>query len=256
MPHRVHHRCPGSVAFEAGIAGDDGGRLHRLERGLRFAGALIALRRLPGKTALNGGPQAGRNGRAEWCGNLAQNRCGDLECGVAAEGQATGCRFVEHDAERPQIAAIIGRLAAKNFRSKISQRAADAAALWRARVGERWLIGTANLHLLREAEVEHLDQAFRGDHDVGRFEIAMRDAAVVRARQGGGDLNAVAQHDLWRQSDAAAHLAQALAFDQFHNDVEVALRLANFVDGADVGMSERRGGACFVEKRVAGGQLG
>jgi hypothetical protein len=32
---------------------------------------------------------------------------------------------------------------------------------------------------------------------------------------------------------------QRLALDQFHHDVELAVGLANFVNGADVGMSEK-----------------
>ena len=47
---------------------------------------------------------------------------------------------------------------------------------------------------LGQAEVEHLHGAVGADHDVGRFQIAMDDAAGVRRRQRIGDGNGDPQH--------------------------------------------------------------
>ncbi len=79
----------------------------------------------------------------------------------------------------------------------------------------------------------------------------MNDTAVMSAGERAGDLNAVAQDGPWRQSRIGAHAVQRLALDQFHHDVELAVRLANFVDGADVGMSESRRSTGFVEQILA-----
>ena len=45
-----------------------------------------------------------------------------------------------------------------------------------------------------QAEVEHLHRAVRPDNDIGRFEIAMDDAARVRRRERISDRDGDAQH--------------------------------------------------------------
>ena len=107
-------------------------------------------------------------------------------------------------------------------------------------------------HLLGEAEIEDFNQTIGGDDDIRGLQIAMNDAAVMSASQCAGNLNAIAQDRLGRQSASRAHGAQRLALDQLHHDVEFAVGLANFVDGADVGMSERRRSAGFVEQVLPG----
>src|SRR5882762_6020930 len=81
----------------------------------------------------------------------------------------------------------------------------------------------------------------------------MNDAFVVRASESGGDLRAVAQDGFRRDADVSAEGAKSFAFDQLHDDVKFAVGLGDFVDGADVGVSERRGGAGFVKQILAGG---
>jgi hypothetical protein len=48
--------------------------------------------------------------------------------------------------------------------------------------------------LLGEAEIEHLGVALGGQHDVGRFEIAVDDAVVVGGAEGFGDLGRGRHH--------------------------------------------------------------
>jgi len=48
---------------------------------------------------------------------------------------------------------------------------------------------------------------------------------------------------------------QRLALDQFHDDVEFAVGLADIVDRADVGMRQGRGSARFVQQILAGGSV-
>ena len=110
---------------------------------------------------------------------------------------------------------------------------------------------TAASDLLGQTEIEDFDQAVGGDDDIRRLQIAMNDASVMSAGECAGNLHAIAQDRLRRQSGIRAHGVQRLALDQLHHDVEFALGLANFVDGADVGMSESRRGARLVEQ-IAG----
>ncbi len=81
----------------------------------------------------------------------------------------------------------------------------------------------------------------------------MNDAFVMCAAKSGGDLRAIAQDGFRRDADVSAEGAKSFAFDQLHDDVKFAVGLGDFVDGADVGVGERRGGAGFVEEILAGG---
>ena len=47
-------------------------------------------------------------------------------------------------------------------------------------------------------------------------------------------------------------LGQALAVDVLHDDEDVAVLFADFVDGADVGMVERGRGLCLVDQPLPG----
>ncbi len=83
----------------------------------------------------------------------------------------------------------------------------------------------------------------------------MNDAFVVRAAESGGDLCAVAQDGFRSDADVSAEGAQGFAFDQLHDDVELAVGFGDFVNGADVGVGEGRGCARFVEQILAGGGI-
>ncbi len=47
-------------------------------------------------------------------------------------------------------------------------------------------------------------------------------------------------------------ILQGVAFEKFHGDKVLALILAEFVDRADIGMIERRGGLGFAEEALEG----
>ena len=72
------------------------------------------------------------------------------------------------------------------------------------------------------------------DHDVGRLEIAMHDAGVVRGLQARGDLPGE-RHDLRdRQALLAQDRRQVAALDVRHRDVLDAVDLAEVVNADDV----------------------
>ena len=79
----------------------------------------------------------------------------------------------------------------------------------------------------------------------------MNDASVMRADERAGNLDAATNDYFGRQSGIRAHLAQGLAFNQLHHDVKLALRLADVVDGANIGMSKGAGGTRFLKKILA-----
>src|SRR5262249_43937246 len=95
-----------------------------------------------------------------------------------------------------------------------------------------------------KAEIQHLNQAFTGDYDVGALQVPVDDRTVVRMRQGACNLAPVSQDGLGGQAGTADHpraadkCRQRLAFDQLHHDVELAIELANLVYSANIWMTE------------------
>ena len=119
-----------------------------------------------------------------------------------------------------------------------------------ARVGNRHRAGglVRRAQLQCDAEVEHLRPPVRRDHHVGGLEIAMDDTVGVRMFEGVGELMADAAHALGRHRASSQDRLQRLAADELHGDVRHAVHIAYFVDGADIGMIERGGGARLVQQ--------
>ena len=55
--------------------------------------------------------------------NLMQHRVHGVNRGVAFDRQSPGCHFIQHDAERIDVAAMINAFAARLFRRHIGGRA-------------------------------------------------------------------------------------------------------------------------------------
>jgi hypothetical protein len=101
----------------------------------------------------------------------------------------------------------------------------------------------------REAEVENLDQAAVGEHDVLRLEVAMKDAQRVRGLETVGDLNADREHQLEAGRAARDERVERLAGHELHDDVGFFAGFADLVDGADVGVFDRRGQPRLAQHR-------
>ena len=93
-----------------------------------------------------------------------------------------------------------------------------------------------------QAEVEKLDVAILGDHDVRGFEIAMSDPVAVRVRKGLGYGHGVSEPFLEGENLTRNGLVECLALEQLHHEKWGSLVLTNLVDDRDVGMRERGGG--------------
>src|SRR6185295_7583344 len=94
----------------------------------------------------------------------------------------------------------------------------------------------------RQAEVEKLGVARRGDHDVGRLEIAMQDAAIVRRFNGTRNLNPETNGAINRHRSE-----QCLALDELEHEISVA----NVMDLTDVRMVQRRYRTSLLLKAMA-----
>ena len=88
-----------------------------------------------------------------------------------------------------------------------------------------------------QAEVGDADAAVRVEHHVGRLEIAVQHAAVVRRGKAGADLPRDLGGPLFREApDALQQPGQIFPVDELHRQEHAAVVLADVVDAADVGV--------------------
>lgn len=149
-----------------------------------------------GEAATNGAIESGgseRNGVGDGSGFFFEDGGSDAELTPAVEGAMAGEHFVEHGAEREDVAAAVEFLAFNLFGRHVLKSADDGAFLGDGILlgrgsGERGESGLGSAGL-GEAEVEKFCAGL-GEHDVGRFDIAMNDAAAVGFVEGVGEFGA------------------------------------------------------------------
>ena len=154
--------------------------------------------------------------------------------------------FVEHQAEAPDVGAVVHFLAARLLRCHVggcSHHDALPGAGHRGHVG----LECGRSHL-GQAEIEHLHAVARGDEDIGGFDVAVDDARAVRRVERVGHLDAHIQHRVQAQRAPTEAILQRRALQVLHGDERSPVLFADVVDGADVGVVERRCGAGLALK--------
>src|SRR5207253_2122826 len=86
-----------------------------------------------------------------------------------------------------------------------------------------------------QAEVGDMRLSLGVEQDVGRLEIAMQHAPLMRVLHRPGYRGQQLSSPAWLTPQAVEARRQTAAFDQLHAEVVLPLVLANFVDGHDVG---------------------
>ncbi len=163
-----------------------------------------------------------------------------------------GQHLVEDDTQSEDVGARVGTLATEDFRSHVDRRAAGDAAL-RERLGSghgQGRIGAGNA--ARHAEVEQLDLAGGGEHDVLRLNVAVENAFGVGGCEGVDALKSDGEEAIERERGAQL-VAQRGAGDELHDQQDIVLFFDNVVDGGDIGMNEGGGALAFAEEEVAVG---
>ena len=207
-----------------------------------LAAGLIALLRLFCQGLHHYGTYARMDGRIDLPRrdrNFIDNFIDDRGDVLAGEGLFAGQHFVEHDAQRKNVAAAVHRAPLHLLGRHVAGRAHDV----------RGLLGAAELKNLGSAEVRDLDGVVGGQHQVGGLDVAVNNVAFMGVLQRAAGL----VHDAQRAGQGKGMSAiqkslQALAFHQLHGDVVEAVFFAGVVDHHDVGMGEQTGGACFCLK--------
>ena len=155
------------------------------------------------------------------------------QLGVARERHLAGQRVEEHAAERVDVGARVGGLAADLLRRDEVGRADELA---RARDAAR------GGGVLGQPEVGQVGVVLRllGDQHVGRLDVAVHEAAAVRGVERRRDLPDEPHGALGREPALALdELAQVGALHVAHGEVEDAVGLAGLVDGDDVRVVDR-----------------
>jgi len=118
-------------------------------------------------------------------------------------------------------------------------------------------VGLVHVEAAGEAEVEYLDEAAIGEHDVGGLEVAVEDAELVRGGEAVGDLDTGGERELQAGGALGDDLVERLAGDVLHDNVGLVLSaglggcLADVVDGGDVGVVDGGGEAGLAQLRGA-----
>ena len=176
---------------------------------------------------------------------LSQDRGEHLRRVFSGERARAGEHLVEHQAERPDVRALVDELSFRLLGRHVGGGAEDDAHLREGgrregrREGRVRRGGRGGRGSLGEAEIEHLDGAVGAELDVRRFQIAMDDAGLVRGFERLGHLLRDRQRLVDRDGAARDALREILALDQLHHERADAGRLFDAVQLRDVRMIER-----------------
>ena len=167
---------------------------------------------------------------------------------LAAKGAAPRQHLVEHGAEREDVGAVIHLLPAHLLRRHVADSPHHRAGVCvhAPRRDLRLGLLPVPLRQLRQPEVQNLRAPVRSDEDVLGLEIAVHNSALVRGGEAARDLRCVVDGLTLRERRAPQLLAQRLAFEQLGDDEGRAVVLPNVVDGEDVRVVERAGGASLL----------
>ncbi len=144
------------------------------------------------------------------------NQLGEV---LAVERALPGEDLVEDQAERVDVAARRDLSTGELFRRHVGRRAR----------AERFAGGAG------QAEVGQTDFAGAVEHHVGRLEIAVDHAALVRGGEPGADLTRDLERAILRKAaDAPQQRREIFAVDVLHRQEGAAVELVDVIDAADV----------------------
>ena len=93
----------------------------------------------------------------------------------------------------------------------------------------------------RDPEVHHLDDPHLGDHQVGRFEVAVHDAGAVRVRERVEDLHRkVGGLRRRERTQALRELVHGLAAHELHHHQQIVVVPVELVERRDARVIEAR----------------
>jgi hypothetical protein len=163
---------------------------------------------------------------------------------AAVERTLAGEHLVEHHAEREDVAAHVAGPTHRLFGRHVGDGSHH-----RARLGHRQLRGRFALvgaEALGQPEVENLREAVGRDDHVGRFQIAVEDAARMRFGQAVSNLNGVVERLIEAQGTSCHSLRQCFSLEILHHEEVDAILAADVEQRANVGVAQPGHGACLA----------
>jgi hypothetical protein len=139
----------------------------------------------------------------------------------ALECRASRQHLEQHATESPDIRPLVDWLSARLLRTHVRRRAEDRAVdgAGDCRRGLQQVgTGPVATHRLCDAEVEHLYDTLGCDLDVGRLQVSMDDALLMRGLEGVGNLRGDRQGVDERQRPASDPLGQCVAFHELEHE--------------------------------------
>ncbi len=182
-------------------------------------------------------------------GQPFQNCIEDQRRSVPAKREGSGRHLIQHRAKRKQIAARIEFLAFGLLGRHVSHgphgRSGTGQVVFahggRLREHSRRVhAAAADRSDLGQSEVQHLGMTALGDENVGGLDVAVNDALGMRGVERIGNLDREREQRVHLQRTPGDHVLQSHAVQIFHGDERLAILLADVVNGADVGMVQRR----------------
>ena len=163
---------------------------------------------------------------------------GDLVFAGRFEGQASSKQLIESDADGVDIGARVELFAQDLFGRHEGQRAQDHARSCElgAECGER------------QSEIEKFNAIVAADHDVGGFDVAMHDAAIVGVGEAREDLLNVVKPGRESHWGGAEFGAQGKPLDEFHDHDKFAVVTKGGVEFGDIRVVEAGEQLDFAEK--------
>jgi hypothetical protein len=216
-----------------------------LELEARVARVAQAFARLLREAALDQLAQAGRcRGRKRARVDLLlQHRGQHVADRLAGERAPSGQALVQHATERPQVDAPVDRPAARLLGRHVGRRADEPACFRRQRAVVRGAAAVSARDRLREPEVEQLHfrlEPVERQTDVGRLEVAVDHARVVRRLEPLGDLASDRERLRDRERAAPQPVLERLAGHELEREEVEPIRVIDAVDLRDAGVVERR----------------
>ena len=193
---------------------------------------------------------------------------------VATERGAASRHFIEDYTEAEKIAASIEVAAAGLFGRHVSDGAESGAGAGEIGGIERVLVAVAPNGSggfnescgfggdgFGQAEIENFCLIARSDEEIGGLDVAMDDAFGMSGIESVGNLDGKRKRFVKRKRTAGDGVFESAAIEKLHDDEGMCVVFADFVDGANVGVIQGRGGLRFALKafeslQVAGDAVG
>ena len=181
---------------------------------------------------------------------MAEELDEDKGAGGAAKRDVAGSHFVEDDAEGEEVGARVEEFTTGLLRRHVrngADRGAGTGDMERAsRPSPRSTLARPKSRTLACQRLAGLNE-----EDVGRLDVAVDDAAGVRGDERVSDLGGDVEDFFGGHGAGEDAGAERFALEQLHDEVGVAVLLADIEDGAYVGVVEAGGGTGFLEKTLA-----